>query len=219
MEPLLVSTNESKAQDFISELEAKYIPALNEIISEIKSMKLPSPTKDELAEIIQGSFLKLNEKYWKLAQEDINAFKTQAVRESITSAITERFEDFINLTTKMFSANLEYRQLSDSHFLQYFEIDETGNAVVTDQIRDQIYESFKEYITGTKAVRVYKKLTEAATSLQDLWEALTTVNMTGRIANPWLLFSSLFDIQLPEDDNKITITPRKINYNFNKDEL
>lgn len=216
MEPILLSTNESKAQAFINELESKYLPALNEVIAEVKAMKLPALTKDELIEIIQGNFVKLNEKYWSLAKDDIDAFKTQAARESIVSTITQRFEYFISHTKIVFSADVENRKLNDSYFFQYFEIDESGNAVMTELIQDQIYESFKEYLTGIKAARVYKKQLEAAESLQDLWDALDASKMNRGIANPWVLFISLFDIKITEE-NKIEIVSRKLNYNVNNE--
>ena len=100
--------------------------------------------------------------------------------------------------------------LNDKYFQEFISFAETG-PFISDVSREEITESFKQYLSNPKLIRVNELQHKVAKDLQEFWDALDAAGMTIGI-NPTFLLG-LFDIQvLNRELGVYTIEPKRLNF-------
>lgn len=225
MKKILLAENSDKAETFISELENSYLPAVRSVNIGINALGIDVPDKTFLCEVINGNYDRLREEYWKIVSTDIDSFKSVSGREQMKVTAERSLESFIKTIPGMFTPTFQDgsgRLMNDVSLQQYFEINESG-PFVTDAARDQIAESFREYISGTKVSKVYEAQSTLAKDLQVFVDAIIDSKMDRRgllLSFPWQFIGSCFEIEAIRDETETEIVAIKINpgqLNYNKE--
>lgn len=223
MKKVLIAENAEKAQAFISTLENEYFAAVRTVIVKTNNLGVEIPDKNFLLNILNGNYEDLRSAYWKIAEPDINAFKSSSVRDQMKSTAENSLEGFIQSIPDLFSKTFEdgqNRLMNDPYFQQFLELDESGGLFISDIAREQISEMFREYLTGTKAVKVYETQQALTKSLQSFLDAASDSKMAHSasvLTLPWHFIIGCFDVEVTKDETEtvvqgITFKPRPLKY-------
>ena len=224
MKKTLFAENTEKAEAFISELQRDYLTPIWIMITGVNGLGIKGvPSKKYLDDLINGNFDQLRSEYWQLAQVDIDKFTSVAAREQMRVGAEEKLEDFLMSLPVLFSAEVDNRSLNDPYFQQFFDIDESGTPFISDSAKEQIFESYREYLTNPKTIRIQELQQKASESLQAYFDALHEAKMDKHLLliGPWQFLSSAFEIEAIKEDDAVTefkISVRKLNYDILKGE-
>ena len=163
---------------------------------------------------MNGRFEGLQSEYDKVTLPDLDQFTSTALRAKMKMEINERLGDFCHSVPAMFAKRIVFKgnalPMTDEHFQKFISFADSG-PFISDSSREEIAESFREYLTDKKLVKVYEAQHQAAKSLQEFWDAMFEANMTIGINPAFLL--GLFDIQvLNREEGIYTITAKKLNF-------
>jgi hypothetical protein len=224
MKKILISEHADHAAAFISELEKEYLSAIRTVCSNARSLGIEITTKELLFDLINGNFDQFQATYWQTAQLDVDNFKSPAAKEQMKLRADETLGEFLKSIPLLFSPDIDNRSMSDPYFQQFVELSDSG-PIIPDPTREKILESFKEYATNAKVVKLYEAQQEAAKALQNFINSLTDAKMdTGLYfgpAAPWSFLSRCFEVIGIKDEtdtiiNGIEIKPRQLDYNYLK---
>lgn len=219
MKKILINEHSEKAEAFISEIENKFLPALRSVYVKINNLGVTVPDREFLFDIINGKFDQLEAEYQLTAKSDLEAFSSVGAREQMRVTIGKTFSDFCQEIPGLFIATIDNVPIRDKRFQAFVDLDETGNPFITSPAKDKIAESFREYLSNAKIIRVHEAQEKASKSLQELIDALSDAKLDlGMYSAAGLFLLNLFDIK-PVLDEEIPvgfkISSRKLNYNLN----
>ena len=201
MSKILVSVNESGFLNAISDIKAitDNVERLNNIIEEY----LGQPLSQEIFnDVTSMKGLQTKELCRQTIQSDITRLKISSPttkRNMLAGA--DEFEDLINKFSELLR--------KESRYVEYITI-ENGKGKLTDEAKNRLHETFKNYAATPEQIEVYEAQKEACTALNNLY---TLVRATSdiRFILPIHFYSSFFDME----DN--IINPKPVQFSvFNK---
>lgn len=220
MKKVLIAENAEKAEAFVNELENKYLTALRQIVVKVEALGLAAPDRGSLLDLINGKFEAIRSEFWKIAQPDCESFKSQPLREQARFAAEKSLQELLRSIPEMFSQTIDGISLRDESFQAFIELDESGQPFISDPVREEIRESFREYISSAKIIRVHQAQEQASKSLQELIDSLASAKMDVELYHSRQMFlMSLFKLEAIRDEESdlvigFKISPQKLNYNL-----
>lgn len=216
MKKILIAENQDKAEAFIEEIEKVYLPELRRVHSELLSLGLQI-NKTELVEVIDGNFESIRSRYRDITQADFNTFRSPAAQAQMRSVVENGLEDICRTIPARFSSKLiDDKPLSDHYFQELVYLDDSGNFFIPEEIKLQIFENFKEYLTDPKLQKVYTAHRDTAEAIQRFMDALIEAKMdmglVFGISAPWPFLSVSFTMS--KEGERFVIEPRKLKYNM-----
>ena len=148
----------------------------------------------ELFDIIQGNFDPLRIKYLELASPDMEAFKNPALRGQFMRTLELYFEEFRQSVIMGFSST----SIPIETLKNLIDLDETGTPFICEKTREEVRESFKEYLTDEKLIKVFETHSEAAKRLQYFWSALAAAGLDNGLNSQPALAAQLEENLAPE---------------------
>jgi uncharacterized protein (DUF1778 family) len=215
---ILVDSNIDKADLFLASLENDYLPVVKYVIAEINGLGIKKISRDLLSEVMKGDYLSLQVKFSNISQADLNGFNSPAGKFMMREALGDSFSNSCRKITSICSSNnIDSRPFTDPSLFEYLSLDDQGNPYISEVTKEQIRESFCEYILSRSAARVYKAHEKACTALQELLTSLQKSGMDkGLCMLPWPFIINLFE--LSEVEGKFKIRTKKLNYNLSDKE-
>ncbi len=205
MSKVLVSVNEGGFNSALTEIKgiSVNVERLNDCIQEYLSRPL-SP--EIFSDVVNNKGRKTKEFYRQAIQKDIARLK-------ITTPTTKRqmmagADEFEALITELYELIRRSNQ-----YAGYVTINEKGKAVLTDEEKNRLHETFKNYAETLEQIAVYEAQKEACAALNKL-HSLVSSTSDFSFALPIFFYSSFFNLQ----DNIFTANPVQFSF-FNKKTL
>ncbi len=155
----VIRANSDQAEQFLTDYENKYIPAIEKACQSIKKIGV-TPTWDKVVHAIVGNFEPLEEAYRELLSPSGRAVMEDIFTESIHS-IKSQFEQlFTGTVGNNWTGGLTYgtfEELTNSRdkygrvplnsvsLIQFFLITEDGVPIMSEYSREAILDAFKDY--------------------------------------------------------------------------
>lgn len=171
---ILIAEHAQEANAFIEKLETRLLPAVRYIQTAVKNtlgVDLP-PGKEPLVEIASGHYDDLKALYWQVAYGDVESFKSVAAKEQTKGIIEETFWDFTKRISLRFSETIDTKPLNNPAFLKLFELNEAGEPVIPETVKEAIRESFKEFLMDPAHIKLHEAQQKAAKALEQLAAAM-----------------------------------------------
>ena len=185
---IVIRENEVQAEQFILALESKYLPAIQNLASFLKGMGL-IPLKDLIYSAVEGNFEPVSNALKPIIEADMDKFSSPIMKRSIESQFMENINILKNLVSELFSESVGNQYaggIGCSHFeslvesrekwgnismgslslMPFIELNEAGEPYIPDQAKEEIIDSFRDYLDKSKLdmYELQKKAAEAINS-------------------------------------------------------
>ena len=171
MKPVLVSEHENEAVAFIQEIESDYLSLVRSVISEIRSLGL-TPTEIIVRAILIDGPEILRGKYNAYAERDISRGSTPAAKAQMRNLHHEAFAGFLQRVTPLFESTIGGKSVRNPMFQDLITFDKALRPLLPDAGKEKIREQFKEYVSDPRVLKLRNACAEAATGLQNFWQAM-----------------------------------------------
>jgi hypothetical protein len=204
MSKILVSVNEGGFNSALTEIKgiSDNVERLNDFIQEY----LGHPLSPEIfIDVVNNKGRKTKEFYRQAIQKDIARLKiTSPTTKRQMLAGADEFEILINEFYELLRRSNQYAS--------YVTI-EKGKAVLTDEEKNRLHETFKNYAETPEQIAVYEAQKEACAALNKLHSLVSSTSDIS-FALPIFFYSSFFALQ----NNVFTANPVQFSF-FNKKTL
>jgi len=219
----VIRANSDQAEQFLTDYENKYIPALEKVCRSIKGIGV-TPTKAIVVQAIVGNFEPLEEAYREVMTADMQLFKSPAGRAAMEDIFTENIHSIKSQFVQQFTGIVgnnwaggntygSFEELTctrekdgkvplDSISLaQFFSVTEEGAPFMPESAKEAILEAFKDY-ANPKAEKLLEAQKKAANALTAFAKALQEANLSIPLDVPAFFFRRYFTPEQSEESRE-----------------
>jgi len=216
----VIRENSDQAEQFLTDYESKYIPALEKACQSIKELGV-TPTKAILVQAIVGNFEPLEEAYREVMTADMQLFKSPAGRAAMEDIFAENIHSIKSQLVQLFTGIVgnnwaggntygTFEELTCSRdkdgkvpldsisLAQFFLVTEEGAPFMPESAREAILDAFKDY-ANPKAEKLLEAQKKAANALNAFTKALQEANLPIPLDFPAFYFNRYFKAERSEE--------------------
>ena len=216
----VIRENSDQAEQFLTDYENTYIPALEKACQSIKELGV-TPTKAIVVQAITGDFEPLTEAYRVVMEADMQLFKSPAGRAAMDDIFTENIHSIKSQFVQLFNGIVgnnwaggiaygSFEELTNSRdkdgrvpldsvsLAQFFLVTEEGAPFMPESAREAILDGFKDY-ANPKAEKLLDAQKKAANALNAFTKALQEANLPIPLDFPAFYFNRYFKAERSEE--------------------
>lgn len=217
--PFLVAANLHYANDFLREVEEKYLPAVNQLAQMI-SGKGVALDANLVRQTVQGNYEPLEKAYREYVTAGLKDYGP-VIQKQLDEAVDTDLEELKNFASQVLSGYvgtdytrmqltfkelagkfypLGYVSMRDETLAQQLEVDGDGVVFIPDEKMIFLRESFQYYCHDPEKAKVYEAQQKAADALNDFCQALIKIGGPAP-SMPGLFVNTFFPVvQFSESD-------------------
>jgi hypothetical protein len=180
MKPVLVSEHENEAIAFIQEVENDYLSLVRSVISKIRTLGL-TPTEAIVRAILTDGPKILQGKYSSYAERDISAASTPAAKAQMRNLHARVFAEFVRDFEPLLERTISGKSVRNPMFQDLITFDKALRPLLEEAGKEKIREQFKEYVSDPRVLKLRNACAEAATGLQNFWQAMVKSGYASRL--------------------------------------
>lgn len=219
----VIRQNSNQAEQFLTDYQNKYIPALEKACRSIKEIGV-TPTKAIVVQAITGDFEPLEEAYMEVMGADMQLFKSPAGRAAMEDIFKENIHriksQFEQLFTGIVGNNwaggntygtfeeLTYTRDKDGNvpldsisLAQFFSVTEEGAPFMPESAIEAVLDAFRDY-ANPKAEKLLEAQKKAANALTAFAKALQDANLSIPLDVPAFFFRRYFTPEQSEESRE-----------------
>ncbi|MDX9847486.1 MAG: hypothetical protein RBT74_10945 [Tenuifilaceae bacterium] len=216
----VIRQNRDQAEQFLTDYQNKYIPALEKACRSIKEIGV-TPTKAIVVQAITGDFEPLKEAYSEVMEADMLLFKSPAGRAAMEDIFKENIHriksQFEQLFTGIVGNNwaggntygmfeeLTYTRDKDGNvpldsisLAQFFDVSDEGAPYMPESAIEAVLDAFRDY-ANPKAEKLLEAQKKAANALTAFAKALQDANLSIPLDVPAFFFRRYFKAERSEE--------------------
>ncbi|MFR9556099.1 MAG: hypothetical protein SNH99_01925 [Rikenellaceae bacterium] len=177
MEKKVLRVDERGVYLLVYTLENEIIPAVTEIIDELKQIGVDKGFKEIVTDIFNGNYTKVKEFYNSRLEQDAARCFSKVERERIVEQFEKAITDFKDFAADTLSGlddgRVEGVFISKTNRLDYITFSDAGELQITQENKDSITELFTTYIAteeGEEFEKIHTAYIKATTDLYDFCE-------------------------------------------------
>lgn len=179
MKPVLVSDHANEAAAFIQEIENDYLSLVRSVIAEIRSLGLTPTETIVRAVLIDGPEI-LRGKYVAYSERDIKPGSTQVVKAQMRNMHAGIFAEFLQKMIPLLETTIGGKPVKNPMFQDLIAFDKALRPFLPEEGKAKIREQFKEYVSDPRVLKIRNACAEAATGLQNFWQAMVKAGYASR---------------------------------------
>lgn len=205
----VIRENAEQSERFINEYQAKYLPIVTAISKTIEGMGI-APTKELICDAINGNFEPIETAYREVLKPDAEMFKSPAGKASIEAMFNNNLAHLKEMIGEMFAGSVGNSNV-DRTFISFedmvgskekwgcismtapslflFDLNDSGEAMLSDEAKEQIIDAFREYATPAQD-KAYQAQLEVAKAINKLTAVLDEAGVIYDLGSP--LTSGIF---------------------------
>ncbi|MDD2196113.1 MAG: hypothetical protein PHW91_02895 [Bacteroidales bacterium] len=219
----VIRQNRDQAEQFLTDYQNKYIPALEKACRSIKEIGV-TPTKAIVVQAITGDFEPLEEAYREVMEADMLLFKSPAGRAAMEDIFKENIHriksQFEQLFTGIVGNNwaggntygtfeeLTYTRDKDGNvpldsisLAQFFDVSDEGAPFMPESAIEAVLDAFRDY-ANPKAEKLLEAQKKAANALTAFAKALQDANLSIPLDVPAFFFRRYFTPEQSEESRE-----------------
>ena len=199
----VIRDNSEQSERFINEYQAKYLPIVTAVSKTIEGMGI-APTKELVCDAINGNFKPIEAAYKEVLKPDAEMFKSPAGKASIEAMLNSNLAHLKEMIGEMFAGSvgnsnvdrtfISFEEMAGSKekwglismtspSLFVFDLNESGEAVLSDEVKEQIVDAFRDYTTPAQD-KAYQAQLDVAKAINKLTAVLDEAGFFYDLSSP-----------------------------------